>query len=254
MIGSDRQMPSLQKSVPGSQTRTTDVKHILLDWIRQGRYPPGSQLPSVPELVSRLEVSRTVIREALQSLVGMNFVEIRPGLGCYVKTVPAGLIVNADVMAALIDMDTLIQVASARKAIEGAVARLAATAATDEDFENIEGVLDKIRRLAKRNQPMYSVTPDFHVAVAQATHNSVLESVVSSFNELMAAAGEVIEREEFGQSYRNEECTSHCELFEILRKRDPLLAQTAMEEHIQKTVDRLESIRSLRTSAGKRLT
>ncbi len=219
------------------------MKGVLLDWIRQGKYPPGSQLPSVPDLVHRLDVSRTVIREALQSLVGMNFVEIRPGLGCYVKAIPADLIVNADVMAALIDMDTLIQVAMARKAIEGAVARIAATVATEEDFERIEGVLDTIRRLAKKNQPMYSVTPDFHVAVAGATHNSVLESVVSSFNELMVAAGDVIERDETGQEYRNEECDSHCELFRVLRRRDAMHAQIAMEEHVQLTVDRLLRLR-----------
>ena len=66
-----------------TKSLTRDVKEILLDWIRQGKYPPGSQLPSVQELVDRLEVSRTVVREALQALVGMNFVQIRPGLGCF---------------------------------------------------------------------------------------------------------------------------------------------------------------------------
>ena len=47
---------------------TRDVQETLLGWIRQGRYPPGSQLPSVPELVRQLEVSRTVVREALQAV------------------------------------------------------------------------------------------------------------------------------------------------------------------------------------------
>src|SRR3974390_2965935 len=101
-----------------TKSLTRDVKEILLDWIRQGKYPPGSQLPSVQELVDRLEVSRTVVREALQALVGMNFVQIRPGLGCFVRAVPPDLIVNADIMAALIDLSTLIEVAQARKVIE----------------------------------------------------------------------------------------------------------------------------------------
>lgn len=248
---SRRKMPRLQKVVNGSKTRTSDIKEILLDWIRHGKYPPGSQLPSVPDLVNRFEVSRTVVREALQSLVGMNFVEIRPGLGCYVRSFPPDLIVNADVMAALLDMDTLIQVAIARKAIEGAVARIAATAATDDDFDGIEAVLERIRRLAKKNQPMHSVTPEFHVAVARAAHNSVLEGIVSSFNALMAAAGEVIERDEVGQAYRNAEYTSHCELFDVLRRRDPLHAQAAMEEHIQKTVDRLSLLQARSRSAQR---
>jgi GntR family transcriptional repressor for pyruvate dehydrogenase complex len=220
------------------------VKEIMLDWIRQGKYPPGSQLPSVPELVNRLEVSRTVVREALQSLVGMNFIEIRAGLGCYVKTIPPDLIVNADVMAALIDMDTLIQVAMARKAIEGAVAKLAATAATADDFEEMEAILVRIEKLAKKNQPMYSITPEFHVAVAHATHNKVLESVVASFNLLMATAGEIIEREEVGYQYRIGEYNSHQELYKVLKLRNPARAQVAMEEHVQKTVDALQRVQA----------
>jgi GntR family transcriptional repressor for pyruvate dehydrogenase complex len=236
-------MPELVKSRSEAKTRTTDVKEILLDWIRQGKYPPGSQLPSVPDLVSRLEVSRTVVREALQSLAGMNFIDIRPGLGCYVKSIPSNLIVNADVMAALIDLDTLIEVAIARKAIEGAVARLAAMDASADDLEAMEVVLERIQRLAKKNQPMYSVTPDFHVAVAHATHNEVLKSVVSSFNELMVVAGEVIERDEIGYKYRIGEYQSHLDLYNVLKDRDPDRAQAAMQEHVQKTVDALRLVR-----------
>ncbi len=236
-------MPILERPAK-TKTRTTDVKEILLDWIRQGKFPPGSVLPSVPELVSRLGVSRTVVREALQSLVGMNFVEMRPGLGSYVKSVPPDLIVNADVMAALIDIDTLIKVAIARKAIEGAVARLAVIQAVPDDFDEIESILEKIHRLARKNQPMYSLTPEFHVAVARATHNDVLVGVVSSFNSLMVAAGEVIERDRVGYEYRAGEYKSHRELLDVLLTRDPVRAQIAMEDHIQITIDVLQRVQS----------
>ena len=146
-------------------------------------------------------------------------------------------------MAALIDLDTLIEVAIARKAIEGAVARLAAMDASADDLEAMEVVLERIQRLAKKNQPMYSVTPDFHVAVAHATHNEVLKSVVSSFNELMVVAGEVIERDEIGYKYRIGEYQSHLDLYNVLKDRDPDRAQAAMQEHVQKTVDALRLVR-----------
>src|SRR5262249_36325335 len=78
---------------PQRKRLTEDVKETLLGWIRDGKFPPGSQLPSVPELVRKLDVSRTVIREALQAMVGMSLIEIRPGLGCFVKSVPSELVV-----------------------------------------------------------------------------------------------------------------------------------------------------------------
>ena len=232
--------------MPTTEARslTRDVKETLLDWIRQGKYPPGSQLPSVQDLVNRLEVSRTVVREALQALVGMGFVQLRPGLGCFVKAVPPELIVNADVMAALMNLDTLIEVARARRVIEAAVARQAVMEATDEDFEEIEAVLIQIERLAKKNQPMYSITPEFHVAVARAAHNEVLIKVVASFNSLMAAAGELIERDAVGQAYRTGEYESHRDLYTVFLKRDPQLAFSEMEAHIQKTINTLEALRA----------
>ncbi|HWB97640.1 MAG TPA: GntR family transcriptional regulator, partial [Bryobacteraceae bacterium] len=90
---------------------TSDVQDILLGWIRDGKYPPGSQLPSVPELVRQLDVSRTVVREALQALVGMNLVEMQPGRGCYIKSIPSELVVNADVMASLLGIEAIAEVA-----------------------------------------------------------------------------------------------------------------------------------------------
>jgi GntR family transcriptional regulator, transcriptional repressor for pyruvate dehydrogenase complex len=227
--------------LPKSLTR--DVKEVLLGWIREGKYPPGSQLPSVPELVSRLEVSRTVVREALQALSGMNLVSVRPGLGCFVNAVPPEFLVNSDVVGALLDIDTVVEVAVARRAIEASVAAMAAVAATEEDFEAMEEALFRIELVARRNKPMHSVTPAFHVAIARASHNRVLEKVVASFNSLMVTAGEVIEREQVGVEFRLGEYESHRELLQALRSRDADRARREMEAHIGKTVEALMAIR-----------
>ena len=230
------------ESIPQRKRLTEDVKETLLGWIRDGKFPSGSQLPSVPELVKKLEVSRTVIREALQALVGMSLVEIRPGLGCFIKSVPSDLVVNADVLASLLGMEAIVEVVLARKVIESGVARLAAVTATEEDFEEIEEILRKIERAARRNQPLYSLTPQFHIAVARATHNKVLEKIVSSFNLLMASGGALIESEKLSTEYSLSEYESHRELYEALRTRDPDHAQHVMESHVMATHNALKQI------------
>jgi GntR family transcriptional repressor for pyruvate dehydrogenase complex len=251
MIGMRNSSPmSSENSTPKSLTH--DVKDTLLGWIREGLYPSGSQLPSAQELVTRLSVSRTVVREALQSLVGMNLVEIRPGLGCFVKPVSPEMFMNPDLMGILLDMDTLTQVAEARRVIESGVARVAAITARREDFEEMESILFRIEKLSKKNQPMYTLTPAFHVAIAHATHNPVLEEVVGSFNSLMKQAGAVIERENVGSAYRVEEYESHRKLLEVLQSGDPDRARAEMEAHITKTVDALRKI-SGRNGASSRL-
>lgn len=221
---------------------TQSVQDTILSWIRQGKYQPGSQFPSVPELVRQMDVSRTVVREALQSLVGMNLIEMRPGLGCFVKAVPSDLILNADVLASLLGMEAIAEVVAARRVIESAIARLAAVEATEDDFDEMEQILRKIGRAAEKNQPMYAATPLFHNAVARATHNKVLEKIVTSFNLLMASGGALIERENVGSQYRMQEYESHRQLYEVLRKRDPDAAQRAMEEHIGLTLEILHTL------------
>ena len=231
----------VQRSLP-QQTLTGDVKGTLLDWIREGQYPPGSRLPSVAELVEQFGVSRTVVREALQALVGMRLIDMRSGMGSFVRAVPAHMIVNADVMASLIDTETMIQVVRARKLIESAVAALAATEATEEDFRAMEAIVEEVGATAAANQPVFAVTPKFHIAVARATHNPVLESVVASFNALMAKTGELLENEA-GPGQRAREYASHRELLRIIRQRDPDVARRAMEEHIQQTLNGINGLK-----------
>jgi len=114
--------------------------------------------------------------------------------------------------------------------------------ATADDFEEMEAILFRIDKVSKKNQPMYSITPSFHVAVARATHNPVLEKVVASFNTLMKQAGSVIERDHVGIAYRVEEYRSHLRLFEVLQTRDGDRSRAEMEEHITRTISALRTI------------
>src|SRR5256885_417418 len=53
--------------------------------IRAGNLQPGQKLPTEAELVQQLEVSRTVVREAVSQLKSRNLVESRQGSGVFVK-------------------------------------------------------------------------------------------------------------------------------------------------------------------------
>jgi GntR family transcriptional regulator, transcriptional repressor for pyruvate dehydrogenase complex len=235
----------MQKSAHGRgtawQSLTGDVKSTLLDWIREGRYPAESQLPSVPQLVEQLGVSRTVVREALQALVGMDLIEMRPGMGSFVKSVPPEMIMNADVMAALIDTDTMMHVVHARIVLESSVAALAATEATESDFQAIEEILETFGPDGRSDQSVFAMTPLFHVAVARATHNPILESVIASFNALMSKTGELLEKDA-GKGYRKKEYVSHRDLLKVLRQRNPEAARKAMADHVQLTLVSLQRL------------
>jgi GntR family transcriptional regulator len=61
------------------------IQADLRDRIGSGDLPPGSQLETEQELMARYDVSRATVRQALAGLVADGLVEIRRGLGTYVR-------------------------------------------------------------------------------------------------------------------------------------------------------------------------
>ena len=60
------------------------LKEALIEGIKGGRWKPGGRLPSEPELCEGFEVSRTVVRQALQELVYEGVVVREKGRGTFV--------------------------------------------------------------------------------------------------------------------------------------------------------------------------
>ena len=155
-------------------------------------------------------------------------------MGCFVKKVTTEYIVNADVLAILLEKEAIMEVIEARKILEAGTAALAAERASEQDFWLMEDALSEIEKAIARGESVAGVSPRFHIAVAQATHNPVLAKLVVSFNGLMAKAGELVEATVKDlAAFKQRELTSHQELYEIIRLGDPRKATQAMIDHIE---------------------
>ena len=221
-------------AIPGArETLTNKTVQELISRMKQGILKPGGKLPSQNELVEQLGVSRTGIREALQILAALNLIEIRAGLGCYVKSVSPEYIINADVLSILLEKEAILEVIEARKILEAETAALAAQRGKDEDFWIMEDAVNRIEKAVQRAESVADPAAEFHVAVAKATHNFVLYKLVRSFNHLMAKAGVLVESTvEDPEAFKQHEFTSHRELYQIIRRGDSHKARTAMVKHI----------------------
>lgn len=61
------------------------VLGILIDRIREGVYPPGTQLPPESDLIEEFSVSRATLRSAYAKLEERNLIQPRQGVGTFVR-------------------------------------------------------------------------------------------------------------------------------------------------------------------------
>jgi len=62
------------------------VKEVLRDWIKQGKWNPGEKLPGELELCKIFDVSRPVIRQAMSELTNDGIVAREKGKGTFVTS------------------------------------------------------------------------------------------------------------------------------------------------------------------------
>lgn len=75
----------MTKSAPQSQPLHLTISEKLLAEIEDGTYPPGEQLPSETQLMTRFDVSRITIRRAIANLSNQGLVDAYRGRGVFVR-------------------------------------------------------------------------------------------------------------------------------------------------------------------------
>lgn len=66
---------------------STQVIEIIIKRIKDGTYPPGSQIPPENDLAQRFDVSRSTIRKAMSALTARGMVVQKHGVGTFVSNI-----------------------------------------------------------------------------------------------------------------------------------------------------------------------
>jgi GntR family transcriptional regulator, transcriptional repressor for pyruvate dehydrogenase complex len=221
--------------VPVKRVRLTEsVTDRLLAMLRQGDFRRGAKLPSERELGAELQVGRSSIREALQSLIGMGVLEAQAGRGYFVRSATNGAHGAA---APLAETHSLRELLEARLLLEPEIAVLAARHVTAADFAALDRALLRIIAAARRGRVVYQAAAMFHVEFAKAAHNAALVQMVRSLVSVMSYWGRVFE---WTPGRAQHEVRVHRELLDCLRLRNPPAMRKKMREHIRITDQALD--------------
>jgi GntR family transcriptional repressor for pyruvate dehydrogenase complex len=169
------------------------IKHVkvsdeIVDQIRnlisQGKLKPGDRLLPERELIREFDVSRPSLREALNSLITMGFLEIK-GKRTYIKSVASESMQNPLSLLIKADTQKLFDLIEVRKAIEAWGAFLAAQRATEEDIKQLENIIEDMKKAYEQGRSWEKQDADFHLGIAQATHNTIQTHMMSTIYDLL---------------------------------------------------------------------
>src|SRR3712207_4374891 len=147
------------------------VVAVIADAIRGGLFEPGDLLPSERDLATRLNVSRNVVREAIDLLRREGVVSVKRAVGGGIRVgavtrlhgVGAGLRgMTHDVMQAALE---------ARRAIEFPAFFLAGERASESQMDALGALVDELAELGDASDAFYALDQKFHREVVRLSGN-----------------------------------------------------------------------------------
>ena len=164
------------------------------------------------ELIERLEIGRTPVREALRRLAHERLVEVYPRRGMFVTGV---------------DVRELARLSEVREVLEPEAARLAAERATDVDRAELGALLIELD--AGRSE-LIDLDERIHRAVYRAAHNDLLEATLEQYYVLALRIWSIA----LDRAHELEEAVEeHRALLEAIQAGDCDRAADTMRAHVQ---------------------
>lgn len=216
------------------------VVDLLKQEILDGKLIPGSKLPTERELSERFGVSRTVIREATKSLEQSGLIVVQPGRGTFVvnQTHTALKDTIGLMMDSRASTTSIAQMIEFREILEPGIAALAAKNATPREILEMQAAVEIMDANLHDKEVYLRADNAFHLALAKATQNPIIEPVLDPFLDLLnIQRAEVFEFPEgplHGQTY-------HKEILDAVLRHDPEAAEMAMKNHLRQVREDIEA-------------
>ncbi|MDJ0809508.1 MAG: FadR/GntR family transcriptional regulator [Desulfobacterales bacterium] len=205
--------------------------------IFRGDYQPGQKIMTERELAEALNVSRNSVREAINKLVTLRFLEQRQGQGTFVR--PLDEAVQIPLATVMETQDaSLIDLLEMRMGIECTAASLAAQRSGTAELQAIETAIADMEQDIGSGGLGTEGDLAFHMAIAAATKNPLQIYIMKNVSDFL----HVGIRENLLHLYQDPKniemiMKQHKAICEAIRRHDPDAAYDAMRRHIAFVID-----------------
>ncbi|GAB3478715.1 GntR family transcriptional regulator [Polaromonas eurypsychrophila] len=167
-----------------------------------GRYGVGASIPPEPVLCQELGVSRTVVREAVKSLIAKGLITTGPKVGTRVLSEDHWNWFDPDVIIwqskAGLTPEFLRDLQDLRRVVEPAAMRLAAERATAQDIAEVEAAYAGMKHAVEHGGDYVTHDLRFHQGLLRASRNRMLVQMSKALGALLRTSFEISTRRKDG--------------------------------------------------------
>lgn len=208
------------------------VSQKLEDIIRAGELKPGDRLPSERDIMAAYGIGRPAVREALLSLEKKGFITTESGRRACV-TVPSVNSVfttlNSVVGMLIKERESLKNLFDARKFLEAAMARHAASAINKVLLSELKEALESNRQAIGNRRLFVETDIKFHSVLFRVANNPVFDAVHTAVVNWLMEHWEKIERSEATEKLAYQ---GHLQIANAINRGDAEAAEKAMNKHL----------------------
>ncbi|MEM6631711.1 MAG: FadR/GntR family transcriptional regulator [Bacteroidota bacterium] len=217
------------------------IEQKIEEAILKKQYDVGDKLPTESQLCEQFSASRTVIREALNSLKARGLVEIKKGSGVYVSELTTeNAIGSINLYFELSkDINLVDNAIQTRLHLEPEIASLAAMNRKEEHLialsHNLEEIIEcSIEDIERETE----LDIEFHILITKATGNPVISlimepvlNLISKYKPMVFGKHESLDRKKIKDSV----IKFHSRIYEAVKSRNSREAYYEMREHLKET-------------------
>lgn len=209
----------------------------LVSSIKSGAYVENERLPTEQDLAREFQVSRPIIREALQRLRDQGLIYSRRGAGSFVRNAGLRKPLGFGQVESISDLSHCYEF---RITLEPEAAAAAAQRHNEEGLAAIGAALTLLRDATDRLRHREDADFAFHNAIAHAGNNPYFATAMEALKDHIAVGMRF-----HGQSLKvapgglTEVYQEHRTIYEAIRNRDPAQAREVMRRHLIGSRDRL---------------
>jgi GntR family transcriptional regulator, transcriptional repressor for pyruvate dehydrogenase complex len=219
-----------------------EIIEQIKEAIKKGDIKPGDRLPAERELAKSFSVSRSSIKEAITVLESTGIVEIRTGVGTFLKEteddIPSQIddIINDSVT-------NVLELMEFRQTIEADAAYYAAIRADKEQKAKLQAIFDSLESSVHSKHLSAKKDFEFHMTIATIAGNSITEQVMSTLSDkLLKVVTHNIVNTLISEVKREEVFEEHRQICEAISSGDGEKARRKMWKHLQGARDRYEKL------------